>query len=139
MVSAWIVSTSSRPMVSATVMPPSRMHRNIARGRRFSISSKSMASSLGFSAAVNASAKNSAFIAAQPAFPGHLRPTRHQAAGSPRLPPCDGPWTLPGRTYEPCGLLGGCLPAVQCVLEFLLVVLGQGGLQDSAAVLAHRL
>ena len=45
----------------------SRTHKNIARGRRFSISSRSRASSLGFSAAVNASAKNSAFTAGQPA------------------------------------------------------------------------
>src|SRR5215475_10513272 len=43
-----------------TVRPPSRTHRNIARDLRFSISSKSMARSLGFSAAVNASTKNSA-------------------------------------------------------------------------------
>jgi hypothetical protein len=50
-----------------TVKPPTRTHRNIARGRRFSISSRSMASSFGFSAAVNASTKNSAFIASQPA------------------------------------------------------------------------
>src|ERR1700687_5553452 len=35
------------------------------------------------------------------------------------------------------GLLRGCL-AVQGVLEFLLVFLGQGGLQDRAAVFAHR-
>ncbi len=63
MASAWKTSTSSRPMVRATVMPPSRTHKNIARGRRFSISSRSMARNLGFSAAVNASAKNWAFIA----------------------------------------------------------------------------
>src|SRR5215469_12351677 len=49
-----------------TVSPPSRTHKNIARGRRFSISSRSTASSLGFSAAVNASTKNSALIAGQP-------------------------------------------------------------------------
>src|SRR5215471_3648292 len=67
MVLAWMVSTSSRPMVRATVMPPSRTHRNIIRGRRFSISSRSTASSLGLSAAVNASAKNSAFTASHPA------------------------------------------------------------------------
>jgi len=50
-------------------------HRqNIARGRRFSISSRSTASSLGFSAATNVSAKNSAFIAGQPASgSGHGR------------------------------------------------------------------
>src|SRR5215831_12902505 len=59
-----------------TVRPPSRMHRNIARGRRFSISNRSMASSFGFSAAVNASAKNSAFIAGQlsSAPPGSSNP-----------------------------------------------------------------
>jgi hypothetical protein len=61
--SPWIVSTSSRPIVSATVIPPSRTHKNIARGRRFSISRRSRASSLGFSAAVNAGAKNWAFTA----------------------------------------------------------------------------
>ena len=48
-------------------MPPSSTHKNIARGRRFSISSRSRASSFGFSAERNASAKNSAFIAGQPA------------------------------------------------------------------------
>jgi len=37
---------------------------DLDRGRRFSISSRSTASSLGFGAAVNASAKNSAFITA---------------------------------------------------------------------------
>ena len=63
MASAWKTSTSSRPIVRATVMPPSSRHKNIARGRRFSISSRSMASSFGFSAERNASAKNSAFIA----------------------------------------------------------------------------
>jgi hypothetical protein len=48
-------------------MPPSSRHKNIARGRRFSISSRSRASSFGFSAAMNASAKNSAFIPGHPA------------------------------------------------------------------------
>ena len=36
-------STSSRPIVRATVRPPSRTDRNIARGRRFSISSRPVA------------------------------------------------------------------------------------------------
>src|SRR5215471_7927613 len=59
-----------------TVRPPSRTHKNIARGRRFSISNRSTASSLGFSAAVTASTKNSAFIASQPssAPPGSSNP-----------------------------------------------------------------
>src|SRR5262249_31426263 len=59
-------STSSRPTAMPTVRPPSRTQPNIARGRRFSTSSRSMASSLGFSAAVNASTKNSTFITGQP-------------------------------------------------------------------------
>jgi hypothetical protein len=73
--SAWMVSTSSRPIVRATVIPPSRTHKNIALGRRFSISSRSRASSLGFSAEANASAKNSAFIAARP-YASSPRPVR---------------------------------------------------------------
>jgi hypothetical protein len=57
-----------QPIVRATVMAPNRTHRNIARGRRFPISSRSVAGSLGFRAATNASAENSAFIAGQPAL-----------------------------------------------------------------------
>ena len=48
-------------------MPPARMHKNIARGRRFSTSNRSRASSFGFNAAKTASAKNSALTAALPA------------------------------------------------------------------------
>src|SRR5262245_36471268 len=45
----------------------------------------------------------------------------------------------PGAAATTLGLLCGAVTAVQGVLEFLLVVLGQGRLQDRAAVLAHRL
>jgi hypothetical protein len=55
------------PIVRPTVMPPSKAHRNIAHGRRLSISRRSMTSSFGFRAAANASAKNSEFIAGHPA------------------------------------------------------------------------
>jgi hypothetical protein len=67
MASAWKTSTSSRLIVRATVRPPGSSHKNIDRERRVSISSRSTASSFGFSVAVNTSAKNSAFTASQPA------------------------------------------------------------------------
>jgi len=44
--------------------PPASRHKNIVRGRRFSISSRSTASSFGFRAARNASPKKAAFTAA---------------------------------------------------------------------------
>jgi len=66
------------------------MHRNIARGRRFSISSKSRARSLGFSAAVKASTKNPAFTAGQPHLSDHrspcLPPNKSRRTGLACLP-----------------------------------------------------
>src|SRR5450432_2999595 len=48
--------------------------------------------------------------------------------------------SFPGSMVSTIGWLSAlCWAAVQGVLEFLLAVLGQGGLQHGAAVLAHRL
>ncbi len=51
-------------MVIATPTAPMRTHKNMARARRFLAGGKSMVSSFAFSAAPNASAKNSAFTGA---------------------------------------------------------------------------
>jgi hypothetical protein len=64
-------------------------HANMARGRRFPISSRSRASSLGFAAAVNASAKNAALNADQPASSSPLPPARRERPVGPdaKVPP----------------------------------------------------
>jgi len=92
-------------------MPPSRTHKNIARGRRFSISSRSRASSLGSSAALNASAKNSAFTDGGAASRGDRSEVGELRAESfPQIVPC----TLgdPAQVAERSAGLGGDLGQV---------------------------